>query len=102
MLRACGKGCVYSVIVTFGVIASLSFPISIVKGIFGACATPPKHVRKKATNRGKIQFAIPSAHDLDETRLDETCPNCAGDHDESQVDEYSNGSDSSDSIGDGH
>ena len=24
-------------------------------------------VRKKATNRGKIHFAIPSAHDLDET-----------------------------------
>ena len=45
----------------------------------------------------KIQFAIPSAHDLDETQLDETCPNCAGDHDENQVDEYSDGSDSSDS-----
>ena len=30
----------YSVIVSFGVIASLSFPISIVKGIFGAYATP--------------------------------------------------------------
>ena len=29
----------YSVIVSFGVIASLSFPISIVKGIFGAYAT---------------------------------------------------------------
>ena len=54
-------------------------------------------VRKKATNRGKIHFAIPSAHDLDETQLDETCPNCAGDHEENQVDEYSDGSDSSDS-----
>ena len=32
-----------------------------------------------------------------ETQLDETCPNCAGDHDENQVDEYSDGSDSSDS-----
>ena len=42
----------------------------------------------------KIQFAIPSAHDLDETQLDETCPNCAGDHDENQVDENSDGSDS--------
>ena len=29
----------YSVIVSFGVIASLSFPISIVKGISGAYAT---------------------------------------------------------------
>ena len=38
-MRACGKGCMYSVIVSFGVIASLSFPISIVKGIFGAYAT---------------------------------------------------------------
>ena len=45
----------------------------------------------------KIQFAIPSAHDIDETQLDETCPNCAGDHDKNQVDEYSDGSDSSDS-----
>ena len=41
--------------------------------------------------------AILSAHDLDETQLDETCPNCAGDHDENQVVEYSDGSDSSDS-----
>ena len=32
-----------------------------------------------------------------ETQLDETSPNCAGDHDENQVDEYSDGSDSSDS-----
>ena len=39
MLRDCGKGCVYSVIVSFGVIVSLSFPISIVKGIFGVYAT---------------------------------------------------------------
>ena len=46
---------------------------------------------------GKIQFAIPSAHYLDETQLDETCPNCSGDHYENQVDEYSDGSDSSDS-----
>ena len=38
-MRDCGKGCVYSVIVSFGVIVSLSFPISIVKGIFGAYAT---------------------------------------------------------------
>ena len=45
----------------------------------------------------KIQFAIPSAHDLDETQLNERCPNCAGDHDGNQVDEYSDGSDSSDS-----
>ena len=31
----------------------------------------------------KVQFAIPSAHDLDETQLEpETCPNCAGDHDQ--------------------
>ena len=45
----------------------------------------------------KIQFAIPSAHDLDETQLDESCPNFAGDHDENKVDEYSDGSDSSDS-----
>ena len=29
----------YSVIVSFGVIVSLSFPISIVNGIFGAYAT---------------------------------------------------------------
>ena len=40
---------------------------------------------------------IPSAHDLDETQLDETCPNCAGDHDENQADENSDGSDSSNS-----
>ena len=32
-----------------------------------------------------------------ETQLDKTCPNCAGDHDENQVDEYNDGSDSSDS-----
>lgn len=38
MLRDCGKGCVYSVLVIFGVI-SLSFPISIVKGILRAYAT---------------------------------------------------------------
>ena len=41
----------------------------------------------------KIQFAIPSAPDLDETQLDETCPNSAGDHNENQVDEYSDRSD---------
>ena len=45
----------------------------------------------------KIQFAIPSVHDLDETQLDETCPNYAGDYDENQVDEYSDRSNSSDS-----
>ena len=39
MLRDCGKGCVYSVIVSFGVFVSLSFPISIDKGILGAYAT---------------------------------------------------------------
>ena len=32
-----------------------------------------------------------------QTKLDETCPNCAGDHEENQVDEYSDGSDSSNS-----
>ena len=45
----------------------------------------------------KIQFAIPSAHDLNETQLSKTCPNCAGDHDKNRVDEYSDRSDSSDS-----
>ena len=38
-MRDCGKGCVYSVIVSFGVFVSLSFPISIDKGILGAYAT---------------------------------------------------------------
>ena len=41
MLLDCGKGCVYSVIVSFGVI-SLLFPFFIVKGLFGAHATWPQ------------------------------------------------------------
>ena len=61
-------------------------------------ALSPLTCTKESNQSGKkIQFAIPFAHDLDETQLDETCPNCAGDHDENHVDEYSDGSDSSDS-----
>ena len=53
--------------------------------------------KRKQTIDEKIQLAISSAHDLSETRLDKNFPNSAGDHDENQVDEYSDGSDSSDS-----
>ena len=38
MLRDCGKGYVYSVIVSFGVIVSFCFSVFIVKGIFGVHA----------------------------------------------------------------
>ena len=60
-------------------------------------ALSPLTCTKESNKSRKIQFAIPSAHYLDETQLDETCPNCSGDHYENQVDEYSDGSDSSDS-----
>ena len=53
--------------------------------------------KRKQTIDEKIQLAISSAHDLSETQLDKNFPNSAGDHDENQVDEYSDGSDSSDS-----
>ena len=39
MLRDCGKGYVYSVIVSLGVIVSFRFSVFIVKGIFGVHAT---------------------------------------------------------------
>ena len=50
--------------------------------------------KRKQTIDEKIQLAISSAHDLSQTQLDK---NSAGDHDENQVDEYSDRSDSSDS-----
>ena len=53
--------------------------------------------KRKQTIDEKIQLAISSAHDLSETQLYKNFPNSAGDHDENQVDEYSDGSDSSDS-----
>ena len=49
--------------------------------------------KRKQTIDEKIQLAISSAHDLSETQLDKNFPNSAGDHDENQVDEYSDGSD---------
>ena len=42
------EGVRYSVIVSFGVVVSLSFPISIVKGIFGAYATYGRCYVKKS------------------------------------------------------
>ena len=62
---------------------------------YKAGALPLNMYERKQPIGDKIQFAIPSAHDL--SQIEETCPNCAGDHDENQVDEYSDGSDSSDS-----
>ena len=62
---------------------------------YKAGTLPLNMYERKQPIGDKIQFAIPFAHDLDETQLGETCPNCAGDHIENQVDENS-GSDSSD------
>ena len=62
---------------------------------YNAGTLPLDMYERKQPIGEKIQLTIPSGHDLNETQLDETCPNCARDHDENQVDEYSDGSDSS-------
>ena len=53
MLRDCGKGYVYSVIVSFGVIVSFCFSVFIVKGIFGVAA---KLLRKEFSIINKLPF----------------------------------------------
>ena len=72
-MRDCGKGRVYSVIVSFGVIVSLSFPISIVKGIFGAYATDVRVpdllavedlISSKLNNKRKLARLITQYRDI--------------------------------------